>query len=145
MRRGHGEGWGWASHTLRIRKHMQWSSEGLKGEWELEEGKECFLGRKGGVKGRDGNTSARPGVFPPCFYPTSPSLPPPSASSHLLTFIFEPLGWRDWCARTWRETWTEAAYWHHPLGVVIPCKYHEHFRCHSFVKTLFHLLISKDY
>lgn len=29
------------------------------------------------MKGRDGNTSARPGVFPPCFYPTSPRLPPP--------------------------------------------------------------------
>lgn len=26
------EGGSWASHTLRIRKHMQWSSEGLGGE-----------------------------------------------------------------------------------------------------------------
>lgn len=50
------EGCSWASHTLRIRKHMQWSSEGLGGEGELEEGKECFFlgeerrGRRGGME-----------------------------------------------------------------------------------------------
>lgn len=77
------EGCSWASHTLRIRKHMQWSSEGLGGEGELEEGKECFFfgGGEEGAKGRDGNTSARPGVFPPRFHPASPPLPSSSSSS----------------------------------------------------------------
>lgn len=47
---GGGEG-SWASHTLRIRKHMQWSSEGLGGERELEEGRVFFGVRRGGEKG----------------------------------------------------------------------------------------------
>ncbi|MED6257136.1 hypothetical protein ATANTOWER_012451 [Ataeniobius toweri] len=52
-----GEGWEvgdergeWASHTLRIRKHMQWSSEGLEGEGELEGAKEWFLGGEEGCR-----------------------------------------------------------------------------------------------
>lgn len=59
-----------------------------------------FWGGEAGRRGRI-ETSVRPGAYPPCFHPLCPPLPS-SSSTHLLTFIFEPLGWRDWCARTLR-------------------------------------------
>ena len=113
----------WASHTLRIRKHMQWSSEGLGGEGELEEGKECFFwGGEEGAKGRDGNTSARPGVFPPRFHPASPPLQSSSSSLppthlHLWTSGMTRLVCKDSEGDACRR---------HPLIVVISCEHKKH-------------------
>jgi len=80
---------------------MQWSSEGLESERELEGGKECFLGgERGGME-----TSTQPGVFPPCFYHTPPSSASPTHSPSSLNLWDD---WDDWCATTWRETREEA-------------------------------------
>ena len=79
------EGSSWASHTLRIRKHMQWSSEGLGGERELEEGKECFFGeeRRGEGEGWKHKCSASQAYFHPAFilHPLRYSPPPPPTHS----------------------------------------------------------------
>lgn len=101
-----GGSWGsWASHTLWIRKHMQWSREGLGGEWELKKEGECFFLRGVAVEWwmeTDGNINPRRVLFlSPCIHPPlCPHFLPPT-HLHRWTLSRD----RTACASAW-SSWT---------------------------------------
>lgn len=111
---------------------MQWSSEGLGAERELGEGERVFFWgcSDTGWWGRDGKTSACPGLFPSCFHPPLPPAHPPT-HLHLWTSVMTRLVCKDSAGG-----WVKAASRHRPAIVDICCRHRKDIGLKPWTKFL---------